>query len=106
MVWPVIDSIAARLPAAGLFVGAAAWGIQPLICAQGAAWPLALLSSSLICISLAGAWISYRDVGEEDPQGPNPRRMLRWVGTAAGVLFALTILVQGLAALFLTGCER
>jgi hypothetical protein len=103
-------------PAAGLIMGPAAWAVStqagyaaaPLICAHAAWWLSVLVAGVLASISLAGAYVSSGGFQVPDLRGSNgqPRLLLRGLGAGAGVLFALVILLQGAAALALSGCER
>ena len=109
-----------RVPASiGLWVGALAWAtstqlnysLVPWTCASGVRltpWIAAVLA----LLSLWGAWLSWRslsrsglEVQTEDPAAGTPFDMLAAIGAGAGVLFAAVIVMQGVAAFFLTGCE-
>jgi hypothetical protein len=116
LVPPLVVPMTSHHPGAGLITGPAAWAVStqagyataPLICAHGAWWIVALSAALLASLSLAGAYISARGfpvAGAWAGDG-QPRHLLRSLGVGAGVLFALVILLQGAAALALTGCER
>jgi hypothetical protein len=99
--------------------GAAAWAIStqtayalvPLACATqfALAIPVTLLCAA---IAIAGAWLSYRAARApaaaqwQDARGGGAQRFTGWVGTGAGILFALTIANQAAASLILEGCLR
>jgi hypothetical protein len=104
---------------AGLAAGAAAWGVStqtsyalvPLGCAAhvGLAIPV-----TLVCIAaaLTGTWLSWRAARQpvlaawDDVRGGGPHRFAAWVGIGCGIIFALTIANQALAAVVLAGCLR
>ena len=54
-----------------------------------------------------GAWVPAVGIQSlEDVRGGRPRQLLAGIGVLSGVLFALVIVMQGAAALVLSGCER
>lgn len=68
-----------------------------------------MLAAACMIAALSGAWISWR-AGRtprliEGTQG-NPRRFIAGISAALGLLFAIVILMQGIASLFLSGCVR
>ena len=74
------------------------------------AGPLTLFCAAA---ALAGAWVSYGAARQPlnaewaDARGGDVRPVFAaWVGTGAGILFALTIVNQALASLILDGCLR
>jgi hypothetical protein len=101
-------------------VGPAAWAIDTQLnyalldwsCGKG--WnPSPAIAAVLAAISLAAAafsflaWRRHEGPGMPIPeQDGHPRHLLAGIGVAAGVLFALVILVQGLAGLLLEPCLR
>ena len=108
------------LPSAGLYAGPVAW----LVSTQ-ANYSLATLDCEvdipivpivalgLIAISLFGCFLSWRalrTIGEGEAIIPwrdgHPHRFVAAIGIAMALLFALAILLQGAAGLFLSGCER
>jgi hypothetical protein len=104
---------------AGLWIGALAWAtstqlnysLVPWVCSSGVRitpWTAAALA----VIALAGAGVSafsFRHRRErlktQTPMAGTPHEMLAVIGMAAGLLFALIIVMQGTAGFFLTGCE-
>lgn len=102
---------------AGIVAGPAAWAVSfqlnytlvPWQCANGVR-PIPWLLAVGILASLAGGFLSWRawrseGHGSEPPVTDHTRRFLAGVGVAAGLLFALVILLQLLAALVFAGCE-
>jgi len=105
---------------AGIWIGALAWAtstqlnysLVPWVCTSGVRitpWTAAALA----VIALLGSGLSvyaFRHRRErletERPQAGTPHEMLAVLGIAIGVLFALIIVMQGVAGLFLTGCEK
>jgi hypothetical protein len=100
------------LPSAGLYAGPVAW----LVSTQ-ANYSLATLDCEvdipivpivalgLIAISLFGCFLSWREPIIPWRDG-HPHRFVAAIGIAMALLFALAILLQGAAGLFLSGCER
>jgi len=104
---------------AGLWVGALSWATSTQlnyslitwVCSSGVRltpWT----ASALAVLALIGASVSafafmHRDqrLETQTPQAGTPHEMLAVIGIGAGVLFALIIVMQGVAGLFLTGCE-
>jgi hypothetical protein len=107
-------------PSAGLFIGPAAWGIStelnfalaPVDCATQL--PLVPISAAILAlIALAAGWLSWRAwqrtpklQGIDDAGAALPHRFLAGMGIGAATLFTAVIVMQGLATLFLNGCER
>lgn len=108
------------MPWAGLAAGPGAWAAHTQIAYALAPWtcghkinlvaPLAALS---VIVALAGAAISWRAWHILPQQGPldapvseQPKRFVAAMGTGLGFLFALVILMQGVASLVLSGCAR
>jgi hypothetical protein len=104
----------------GLAVGPAAWAIDTQLnyalldwsCGKGLN-PSPAISAVLAAISLAAAASSFLAWGRHEGPGMpipeqdgHPRHLLSGVGVAAGVLFAIVILVQGLAGLLVGPCLR
>lgn len=114
-----LGELAYRLPAAGLALGGLAWAastevnyaLAPAACSLH--WPLpGLVALILVVLGLAGvavsalAWLSDRPQHSPDAaEGGVPHKLMAQIGVLAGVLFTVVILMQGLANLFLTGCE-
>jgi len=108
------------LPSAGLFAGPVAWFIStqgnyalvPWVCANKAP-VIPILAGVLMGVSLFGAFLSWRALAGA-PAGPHedstgagrPHRFVAAVGIMMAVLFALVILVQGIAGVVFSGCER
>ncbi|MHC2439885.1 hypothetical protein [Bradyrhizobium sp. USDA 4451] len=104
---------------AGVALGPIAWGanlqavyaLAHLAC-EKAKWGGITLSTFLVLASLAGTVISARAVrrgaGTEwsDAGGGGPRAFMAWLGVGTGVLFALVITDQLLAALMISPCLR
>ncbi|MGY3533902.1 MULTISPECIES: Rossmann-fold NAD(P)-binding domain-containing protein [Bradyrhizobium] len=104
---------------AGVALGPAAWAanlqgvyaITHLAC-EKAKWGGIALSTLLVLGSLAGAVISARAIRRRagiewnDTAGGGPRAFLAWLGVGTGVLFALVIADQLLAALVISPCLR
>ena len=114
-----LADIAEKLPAAGFGLGALAWGtstelnyaLVPKICATH--WPLipiaALVLALLAAFGLAlSAMALRRDRPQPSPDAPEggvPHKLLAGIGVLAGTLFLAAIILQGVASLFLSGCE-
>jgi hypothetical protein len=107
-------------PWAGLAAGPACWAINtqlnyalvPRFCGRGLN-TAPVIAAVLVAVSLAGAvwswlaWSRYEGPGLQIPeQDGHPGYLLSGLGVAAGVLFALVILMQGLAGLILDPCLR
>jgi hypothetical protein len=104
-------------PAAGLIAGPAAWAVSTQagyaatasICASRASLLMFLTAALLAALSFGGACISYAaapqllDHGRPDG---HPRTFLAAISVGAGILFSMVIMLQGVAALAFTGCER
>jgi hypothetical protein len=103
---------------AGLVLGPGAWVINqqgnyaavPWICAHRVYFT-PVLAVVLACVALSGSLLSWRTwraapSGEHDGVGGTPAHLLAGLSALLGVLFAILILTQGAAALFLDGCER
>jgi hypothetical protein len=107
-------------PWAGLAVGPAAWATNTQLnyallnwsCGRG--WsPTPAIAAVLTVISLAAGALSFLvwqrheglRISIPEPDG-RTQRLLSGIGFAAGVLFAVVIALQGLAALLLGPCLR
>jgi hypothetical protein len=103
---------------AGLVSGPGAWALStqvqyaatPLSCALGTSLNVALALILAAC-AVGGGVLSYGAMRRLDATagpspGPEPRLLLARVSVLAAALFALGILLQGAAGLFLTGCQR
>lgn len=105
---------------AGLAAGPSAWAISTqgnyslmsFVCGWklDPAPPIALL---LVIVALVGAalsWRAWRVSGANHEilleQHGRPRAFLAMVSTLMAILFAAVIVMQGVAGLILTGCER
>jgi hypothetical protein len=109
-----------RSSSAGIWIGALAWAastqlnysLVPWVCFSGiriTPWTAAVLALiSLLGAALSGYAFRHRRerLETERPHAGTPHEMLAVLGMAIGVLFALVIIMQGLAGLFLTGCEK
>jgi hypothetical protein len=104
----------------GLWLGALAWATSTQLNYTLVSWMCSngirlapFTAVVLAALSLSGAAISafaFRHRRErletQTPHGGTPHEMLAVIGMAAGVLFALIIVMQGTAGFFLTGCEK
>lgn len=103
----------------GLWVGALAWAVStqlnyalvPWVCASGVRL-IPWTAGGLALLAIVGAALSalaFRSRSErletQTPAAGTPHEMMAVIGMAAGVLFALIIVMQGTASFFLTGCE-
>jgi hypothetical protein len=108
------------VPWAGVFAGPVAWlvstqanyALVPWACANKIP-VIPMLAAGLVAVSLFGGFLSWRafagagSVTETELKGGGrPRRFLAAMGIMAAVLFALVIVVHGLAGLAFNGCER
>jgi hypothetical protein len=108
------------VPWAGIYAGPAAWlvstqanyALVPWVCANKMP-VIPLLAAALVAVSLFGGFLSWRAfavagsvTATELKGGGRPRRFLAALGMLLAVLFALVILVHGLAGLAFSGCER
>lgn len=107
-----------RMSWSGLWLGPAAWAINqetnyslvPAICDRTIVFTV--ISAALSLTALAGGLMSLRvartplEAEWLDASGGVPRRFVAWVGTGAGILFALTIANQFVATLIVNGCLR
>lgn len=105
---------------AGLALGPASWAMNTQINYALVNWecsggrnPLGVIATVLAVASLAGAlssWVAWRrhdasgiPVPEQDG---HPYRLLAAIGVASGILFAIVIVMQGIAGIFLEPCLR
>jgi hypothetical protein len=107
-------------PWAGLAVGPACWALDTQTNYALVQWAchgkwnaLPVIAGVLAAVSLIGAlssWFAWhRHDGPGFPipeQDGHPHHLLSGLGMAAGVLFALVILMQGIGALVLDPCLR
>jgi hypothetical protein len=107
-----------RMSWSGLWLGPAAWAINqeanyslvPAICHRAVVFTV--ISAALALVALAGGLMSLRVARTPlesewlDTSGGVPRRFVAWVGTGAGILFALAIANQFVATLIVNGCLR
>jgi len=105
---------------AGLVSGPVSWALNTQInyalvdweCSRGKNF-LAVIAAMLTLVSLAGAlssWLAWR---RYDPSGVpvpeqdgHPHRLLSAIGVTFGILFAIVIVMQGIAGIFLEPCLR
>jgi hypothetical protein len=102
---------------AGLIAGPAVWAANTQLgeilpytdCASGFRWS-ALNSFLAVLVSLAAAAVSWRAArAEVAGQEPDRSMVFDFTGGFSALLalvFAFALLLQGLASLVLTGCER
>jgi hypothetical protein len=105
---------------AGLALGPACWALNTQINYALVNWEcsggknrLGVIAAVLAVVSLAGAlssWVAWRRYDasgvpllEEDG---HPYRLLSAIGVASGILFAIVIVMQGIAGIFLEPCLR
>jgi hypothetical protein len=108
------------IPWAGLAAGPAAWAASTQLNYVLASWSCSnlsrlvpLIAAGLAVVAITGAAVSAAS-WRPRPVPPNgsvecdgaPRRFLAGMSVALGVLFAVVILMQGVAGVILTGCER
>jgi hypothetical protein len=102
---------------AGLFAAPIAWAISTQLNYMLAPWgcehhlqlvPLAALVLAILAIfSGVLSWRAFRSGGAalERERSLRAERFVAMIGLLAAALFALVIVMQGAAALVLTGCE-
>jgi hypothetical protein len=103
---------------AGLAAGPAAWAVDtqlnyalvPWACAHGRNVIL-VIAGVLAVVSLLGAlvsWLAWRrhDGLHVPEQDGHPWHLLSGIGVAAGLLFAIVIALQGVAAIMVSPCLR
>jgi hypothetical protein len=105
---------------AGLALGPASWALNTQINYALVNWEcsggknlLAVIAAVLAVVSLAGAlsswmaWRRYDAWGVPVPeQDGHPYRLLSAIGVGFGILFAIVIVMQGIAGIFLEPCLR
>jgi hypothetical protein len=104
----------------GIWVGALSWltstqlnyALASWVCSSGTR-VIPWTAAGLALLALAGAAVSayaFRHRREriktDTPGAGTPHEMLAIIGMSLGALFALIIVMQGLAGFFLTGCEK
>jgi hypothetical protein len=109
-----------QAPLIGLLVGAAAWAISTQlsyslisISCDSAAGLVPLIATICLTIAIVGGALSLPassalegptvQVGGGDAR---PRRFFAVVSALAALIFALPILLQGVASLIVSGCQR
>jgi hypothetical protein len=107
-------------PAVGILAGPGAWAINTQANYALASWfcaghlyVLLLIGVAMAAAAAAGGSVSFSYLSrhaEIPTQSPStagdPRRVLAGVGFSCGILFAVIILTQTAAGIFLSGCER
>ena len=106
------------LAGVGFFVGPAAWALHqqigymlvPVSCANRVML-VPILTLLAVSVALAGgfvSWVPWRNAEESQNASDNMRahRFLAQLSGLFAVLFALAILLQGAATLFMGGCQR
>ena len=108
------------LPSAGLYAGPVAWFIStqgnyaltPWMCANKIP-VVPMLAVLLVALSLFGGFLSWRAFAmarfappHDETSAGRPHRFVAVIGIMMAVLFALVIMVQGIAGVVFTGCER
>ena len=96
----------------GLVSGAGAWAISTQANYALVLWqcsehahPISWIAFALVVTALAGGFLSlhsWRNAASDE----GGLRLAAGIGTLAGFLFAAVIVLQGMAALIFTGCER
>jgi hypothetical protein len=108
-----------RFAAAGLVLGPLAWAastqgnyiLPDLVCGKSTA-PVLGVSLALGLVAWLGAglsllaWRRARFDVVQEADGGRAGHLVAALGVGAGGLFGLVILMQGVAALVLSGCER
>lgn len=109
----------AGLPSAGLFAGPVAWlvstvgnyALAPWVCAHKVP-AVPALAAAMAAVSLYGAFLSWRALASA-PAAPSdangggrPHRFVAAVGIMMSMLFALVIVLHGIAGFVFDGCER
>jgi hypothetical protein len=104
---------------AGIWIGAFAWAVStqlnyslvPWVCASGVPI-IPWIGAGLAVLALVGVFLSWRAFARraqrletETPAAGTPHEMLALISIGSGILFAVIIALQGVAPLFLTGCE-
>ena len=115
-----MNSARARLLYArlGFFAGPAAWAAHQQIgymlvragCLSGVLW-VPVLTLIAMAVTLAGgylSWMPWRHSEESEAKSDAMRthRFLALLSVLFALLFALAILLQGVATLFLNACQR
>jgi hypothetical protein len=104
-----------RMPWAGLALGPGAWAISTQANYAFAPWACSLhvnavpyIALLLVLISFSGAAVSAMTWFRSEPyeSDGHPHQLLAGVGTCAGILFGLVILMQGAAGLIVDPCLR
>lgn len=101
----------AAVPWAGLAAGPASWAVStqanyalvPLACHTQLYLTVAT-AAVLAAVALAGGAVSYRSWRQAGQTAV--ARFLSGIGVWSGVLFGTVVVLQGIAGLILSGCER
>jgi hypothetical protein len=111
---------ASRWPAAGILAGPGAWAVNTQLNYALASWfcagrlyMLFLVGITMAAVAAAGGVVSFLSLNRHPEAAEptlgtagEPRRALAGVGAFSGMLFALIVLTQTAAGVFLSGCER
>jgi hypothetical protein len=102
----------------GFFAGPAAWAVHqqigymlvPVSCQSRVMW-VPILTLLAIAVTLAGGYVSWMpwrrsDEVEAASDAMRAHRFLAVLSALFALLFALAILLQGAATLFMSGCQR
>jgi hypothetical protein len=75
-------------------------------CAHDARLILPLLALVFATFSTMGGFLSWRALAVSDSAGRSASILLARIGMLSAALFALAIVLQGVAGVVLTGCEQ
>jgi hypothetical protein len=109
-----------QAPLIGLLVGAGAWAISTQlnyslvsISCESAAGVVPLIATICLVMAIAGGALSLPPwpalgelAGQNGGADPRPRRFFSIISILAVFVFALAILLQGVASLIVSGCQR
>jgi hypothetical protein len=108
-----------QAPLIGLIVGASAWAISTQLgysfvsrnCDM-AAGVVPLIAATCLVMAIIGgalsmpAWPANERQTVQGGGGARPRRFFAVISVLAALVFALAILLQGVASLIVSGCQR